>query len=67
MSSMTSLSLWVEEIQSKGRYTFTRAEAESGAWRSFLGAQSALRRWKELGRHVSPRRGRWKRIARTWR
>jgi predicted transcriptional regulator of viral defense system len=57
MSSMTPLSLWVEEIQSRGRYTFTRAEAESGTGRSFVGAQSALRRLKELGRIVSPRRG----------
>lgn len=57
MSSMTPLLLWVEKIQSKGRYTFTRAEAESGAGRSFVGAQSALRRLKQQGRIVSPRRG----------
>ena len=49
--------LWVEQLQSVGRYTFTRAQAESDTERSFVAAQSALRRLKEQGRVVSPRRG----------
>ena len=60
MSSTRPLSLWVEKIQSKGRYTFTRAEhaeVESGAGRSFAGAQNALRPLKQQERIVSPRRG----------
>lgn len=53
----SALSLWIEQLQSRGRYTFTRAEAESGTERSFVAAQTALRRLKEQGRIVSPRRG----------
>jgi len=51
------MSLWVEQLQSKGRYTFTRAQAESDTKRSFVAAQNALRRLKQQGRVVSPRRG----------
>lgn len=51
------MALWVEQLQSRGRYTFTRAEAESGTERSFVAAQTALRRLKQQGRVVSPRRG----------
>lgn len=57
MSSRSAMALWVEELQSRGRYTFTRAEAESDTERSFVAAQSALRRLKQQGRVVSPRRG----------
>ncbi|MBI5488029.1 MAG: type IV toxin-antitoxin system AbiEi family antitoxin [Deltaproteobacteria bacterium] len=49
--------LWVEQLQSQGRYTFTRAEVESGTGRSFVAAQTALRRLREQGRIVAPRRG----------
>jgi predicted transcriptional regulator of viral defense system len=49
--------LWIERLQSQGRYTFTRAQAESETERSFVAAQTALRRLKEQGRVVSPRRG----------
>jgi len=48
---------WVEKLQSQGRYTFTRAQAESGTGRSFVAVQTALRRLKEQGRIVSLRRG----------
>jgi predicted transcriptional regulator of viral defense system len=51
------MSRWVEQLQSRGRYTFTRAEAESDTERSFVAAQTALRRLKQQGRVVSPRRG----------
>jgi len=57
MEARTALSLWVEQLQSRGRYTFTRAQAESETGRSFVAAQTALRRLKERGRVVSPRRG----------
>lgn len=48
---------WVEQLQSRGRYTFTRAQAESDTGRSFVAVQTALRRLKQHGRVVSPRRG----------
>lgn len=57
MSSPLSMSRWVEQIQSGGRYTFTRSEAEALTGRSFVAAQSALRRLKQQGRIASPRRG----------
>lgn len=46
---------WIEQLQSLGRYTFTRFEAESG--RSFIATQTSLRRLKKQGRIVSPKRG----------
>ena len=49
--------LWVEQLQSQGRYTFTRAQVESDTGRSFVAAQTALRRLREQGRIVAPRRG----------
>jgi len=57
MSPRPTLSRWVEQLQSQGRYTFTRAEAEIKTDRSFVATQSALRRLKERTRIVSPRRG----------
>lgn len=48
---------WVESIQSRGRYTFARSDAESETGRSVIAVQTALRRLKERGRVVSPRRG----------
>jgi len=57
MPSRSAMSLWVEGCQSRGRYTFTRAQAESDTERSFVAAQTALRRLKQQGRVVSPRRG----------
>ena len=57
MSSRPAMFRWVEQLQSQGRYTFTRGEAEAETDRSFVAAQSALRRLKEQGRIVGPRRG----------
>jgi len=57
MPSFSTLALWVEHLQSGGRYTFTRAQVESDTGRSFVGAQTALRRLREQGRIVCPRRG----------
>lgn len=57
MSSQRTMAQWVESIQSRGRYTFTRLDAESDTGRSFVATQTALRRLKEQGRVVSPRRG----------
>lgn len=57
MPSFSTLALWVEHLQSRGRYTFTRAQVESDAGRSFVGAQTALRRLGEQGRIMCPRRG----------
>lgn len=51
------MSHWVEQLQSRGCYTFTRTQAESETDRSFVAAQTALRRLKDQGRIVSPRRG----------
>lgn len=48
---------WVESLQSVGRYTFTRTEAETTTGRTFIAVQSALRRLKEQNRIFSPRRG----------
>ena len=57
MVQKPALSAWVEQLQARGRYTFTRDQAESQTERSFVAAQTALRRLKEQGRIVSPRRG----------
>jgi predicted transcriptional regulator of viral defense system len=57
MRSRSAMWHWVEKLQSQGRYTFTRTQAESETGRSFVAAQTALRRLKEQGRIVSPRRG----------
>jgi predicted transcriptional regulator of viral defense system len=49
---------WVEDLPSEGRYTFTRQEAEkAAAGSSFVAVQTALRRLRQKGRIVSPRRG----------
>jgi hypothetical protein len=42
MPSRSAMSRWVEQLQSRGRYTFTRAQAESDTGRSFVAAQTAL-------------------------
>jgi predicted transcriptional regulator of viral defense system len=57
MSTDLTMLRWVEQLQSRGRYTFTRAEAEEETGRSFIAAQSALRRLRQQGRLASPRRG----------
>ena len=57
MVQRPALSAWVEQLQARGRYTFTRDQARSQTERSFVATQTALRRLKEQGRIVSPRRG----------
>lgn len=57
MPKKPAMSDWVEQLQSLGRYTFTRSKAESETDRSFVAVQTALRRLKEQERIVSPRRG----------
>jgi predicted transcriptional regulator of viral defense system len=57
MLSSPLMSSWLEQLQSRGRYTFTRSQAESETGRSFVAAQTALRRLKGQGRIISPRRG----------
>lgn len=52
-----AMARWVEQLQSRGCYSFTRSEAEHETERSFVAVQTALRRLKEQGRVVSPRRG----------
>src|SRR3990172_9144292 len=51
------LSAFVEDLQARGRYTYTRAEAASGKERSDVALEAALRRLKRRGRIASPRRG----------
>ena len=57
MPSTPTLSNWVEQLQSQGRYTFARSEVEARPGQSPLAAQSALRRLRQQRRVVSPRRG----------
>jgi predicted transcriptional regulator of viral defense system len=57
MASRPTMSSWVEQLQGRGSYTFTGEQAESKTERSFVATQTALRRLKEQGRIVSPRRG----------
>ena len=51
------LAAFVEDLQARGRYTFTRAECASGKERSDVALEAALRRLKRRGRIASPRRG----------
>ena len=57
MAPKSTLWQWVEHLQTRGHYTFTREQAETETKRSFVATQTALRRLKEQGRIVSPRRG----------
>jgi predicted transcriptional regulator of viral defense system len=51
------LTAFVDDLQARGRYTFTRAEAAHVQERSPVALEAALRRLKERGRIASPRRG----------
>ena len=51
------LAAFVDDLQARGRYTFTRSEAASSRGYSEVALKAALRRLKRLGRVVSPRRG----------
>ena len=62
MDNMTDLktkplAAFVDDLQARGRYTFTRAEVASGNGRSEVALEAALRRLKRRGRIASPRRG----------
>jgi len=52
-----SMTAFVEALQSKGRYTFTQAEAMNADKRSDIALEAALRRLKQKGRIANPRRG----------
>lgn len=52
-----SVGSFVDDLQAGGRYTFTRADVEGALDRSEIGIQAALRRLKQRGRVISPRRG----------
>lgn len=47
---------WIDQRQANGRYTFTKAEAISALGGSEKAVEKALRRQKEKGRIVRPRR-----------
>ena len=57
MNSGAHIFNWIESLPADGRYTFTRLDAEEASGASFVAVQSALRRLKQRGRIVSPRRG----------
>lgn len=52
-----SLSKFVDGLQSTGRYTFTRSEAEQATHTDGIGMEAALRRLRVSQRITSPRRG----------
>jgi len=54
---LKSMTTFVEDLQAKGRYTFTQAEAMNADQRSGIALEAALRRLKQRGRIVNPRRG----------
>jgi predicted transcriptional regulator of viral defense system len=56
-SNSLTLATFVDNLQMRGRYTFTRNEAEKFEPRSAAALKSALRRLKQRGRIVCPRRG----------
>lgn len=51
------LAALVDELQSRGRYTFTYADIVRGGRQSSVAAEAAVRRLKQQGRVASPRRG----------
>lgn len=57
MARRSTMSGWVEQLQGLGGYTFTASQAGSETDRSPIAVQHALRRLKEHGKIVSPRRG----------
>lgn len=52
-----SLIAFVNDLQARGRYTFTRAEAAGPMVITDLALEAALRRLKKRGRIANPRRG----------
>jgi predicted transcriptional regulator of viral defense system len=57
MPEKSRLMDWIDKLQSQGHYTFTRQDVAEQIQRSFIAAQTALRRLRIRGRIVSPRRG----------
>ncbi len=57
MDARSHIFNWINGLPANGRYTFTREEAEEVSGASFVAVQSALRRLKQKGVIVSPRRG----------
>ncbi|MCK5785706.1 MAG: type IV toxin-antitoxin system AbiEi family antitoxin [Candidatus Sabulitectum sp.] len=57
MKQIPVMSQWLDQLQTKGRYTFTVTQTESATGRSPIAVQAALRRLKKQKRIVSPRRG----------
>lgn len=57
MSAAPTGSWWIDQLQGRGRYTFSRVQLESETGRSLIAAQTALRRLKAQGKVASPRRG----------
>lgn len=56
--SLAKLSAFIDELQAKGRYSFTTEDlTQLGSHRSPIAEQSALRRLKQSKRIVSPKRG----------
>jgi predicted transcriptional regulator of viral defense system len=47
----------VDDLQARGRYTFTRSSLAAGADRSEVALKAALRRLEQQGRVASPKRG----------
>jgi len=54
---LKSITSFVEDLQTKGRYTFTQTEAMNADQRSDIALEAALRRLKQKGRIANPRRG----------
>ena len=54
---LKSMTTFVEDLQAKGRYTFTQTEAMNADERSDIALEAALRRLKQKGRIANPRRG----------
>lgn len=51
------LPAWVDDLQARGRYTFTRADAVAATGNTEIAVAASLRRLRKAGRIVSPRRG----------
>ena len=52
-----SMAAFIENLQSRGRYTFTQVEALKADKRSNAALTAALRRLRHKGRIANPRRG----------
>lgn len=54
---LRSMTTFIETLQARGRYTFTHAESMNADKRSETALEASLRRLKQRGRIVNPRRG----------